>query len=973
MNRVQRILALGGLLLPLGLGATCGRGETPGPDPPRAESAGLTRAADPAALAEQLGVPAESLRPAGLERYDREEYDSARSIWEVELRRARDRADSVAEARVLMWLGLANWRLDDYAAARRHGEASLALKQRLDLRAELSQSFNALGLLAWNEGRLRDALVAFDSARASAARNRDSIGMARAALNIPLVRVELGEFEAARQGLLRARDAGQAVGSWRYEGNALANLAMLEIRLGNPAAAIPLLARARNLYAGQYETGEANALGQLATAWSGLGDLQRGIAAADSGLALARAHGLGQEAASILEVLADLAMQAGSPQLALRRLQEADSLDVLLGLAVERGNNLRRSAALLLELGEASAATARAEQAVDAHRRVEARAELVQDRLQLAQALRQAGDPRRAQREAEAGWREAVALGNLSVMQDVAAVTAQLALQRGDARGSLRYASRVRASAGTSDWALADLRAGALLALGRLEEARVEGEHAVAGLERERHSLAIGPLRSAYFLNRAGPFSRLVAIELARGDTASAFRVAAALPGRALAERLGGLSDSGGPVGRAAERERLLLRAAALEQSLTELGRDSPDSERRDALVRALEGTRAEYEEHLAREGFSPGDRQLGLGSVSLTQVQSQLGDDEALLTLLSGPERLDLFVVRRTGVVHRSSAITARDLAVRVRILRERLVTQPGREIPAGLAEMDRLLLAPARDAGVLRGASRLLIVPHGPLGALPFAALWNEGTGRFLVEDFVVNYLPAVAALNGSRFGTDPAQGPMTVFAPLYDSLPGTAREARTIARLFPGARIRLGRASTEANVRRAFEAGSPVHLASHGSQNSQNPLFSRMIVGRTGGLASGGDGRLEVHEILGIRTTSPLVFLSGCETGLAGAGQDPFVQAMDEGSLAQAFLVAGAGTIVATLWAVGDAAAADITERFYGHLGSGVSPSLALALTQREALRTRTGYGWAAYTSWGSGARKPVAVVRATGSRP
>jgi CHAT domain-containing protein len=143
--------------------------------------------------------------------------------------------------------------------------------------------------------------------------------------------------------------------------------------------------------------------------------------------------------------------------------------------------------------------------------------------------------------------------------------------------------------------------------------------------------------------------------------------------------------------------------------------------------------------------------------------------------------------------------------------------------------------------------------------------------------------------------------------------------------------------------------------------------------MIVGRTGGLASGGDGRLEVHEILGIRTTSPLVFLSGCETGLAGAGQEPFVQAMDEGSLAQAFLVAGAGTIVATLWAVGDAAAADITERFYGHLGSGVSPSLALALTQREALRTRTGYGWAAYTSWGSGARKPVAVVRATGSRP
>jgi CHAT domain-containing protein len=120
--------------------------------------------------------------------------------------------------------------------------------------------------------------------------------------------------------------------------------------------------------------------------------------------------------------------------------------------------------------------------------------------------------------------------------------------------------------------------------------------------------------------------------------------------------------------------------------------------------------------------------------------------------------------------------------------------------------------------------------------------------------------------------------------------------------------------------------------------------------------------------VHEILGIRTTSSLVFLSGCETGLATGGLEPFAQGMEEGSLAQAFLVAGAGAVVATLWRVGDAGAADVAERFYRHLGPGISAAEALARSQREAIGSRTGSDWAAYAVWGTGGRKTGAVVRA-----
>ena len=365
------------LLLLLAL-AGCGGPQRPAATRLRQPDAGVRLPTDPAPLATLLGVPPESLFAAGDERYQQGAYDSAHAIWTVELGRARHAADSAAEATTLMWLGLAAWHMGDFPAARRDGEASVALKRRLGLDGQLSQSFNALGLLAWHEGRLGDALGLFDSAQASARRNHDSLGVTRVRMNRPLVQLDLGDYAAARSGLRSVLAAARVTGNRRYLGNALANIAMLEIRVGNPSAALPLLAEARREYAAGgsgYLDGEANALGQLATAWSQLGDLQRAIAAADSGLGLARAQGMPHEVAAALEVLADLDLQAGSPRLALRLIGQADSIDAALGLALERGINLRRSSIILLQLGEVHAAIASAEAAFVIHQTGAARAD----------------------------------------------------------------------------------------------------------------------------------------------------------------------------------------------------------------------------------------------------------------------------------------------------------------------------------------------------------------------------------------------------------------------------------------------------------------------------------------------------------------------------------------------------------------------------------------------------------------------
>jgi CHAT domain-containing protein/tetratricopeptide (TPR) repeat protein len=906
---------------------------------------------DPPTLGRLLSVPVDSLRAAAEERYQRQSYDSAAAIFRTELIRATRTGDRTAEARAHMWLGMAAWRLGDYNRARVEGERAVSMKRALGMDGELSRSFNALGLLAWNEGREGDALQLFDSALAAAHRNHDSTGFARASANVPLVKLELGDFDGARRALEVALPAARAIGDERLEGNDLANLAMLDIRVGDAATALPLLADARRHYRTiSYETGEANALGQLATAWGQLGDLQRAIAAADSGLSIARGEGLTQEVAADLEVIADLQAEAGDNQLALRRLALADSLDAQLGLATERGTNMRRMSTILMAVGDTAGAIARARQALTMHEKTEAKDEVVYDRLRLAQTLSANRSFASAHAELDSAVREARTLNDRALSQEAASAAARLALDTRDPRHALELLGKGNGAA-AADWATSDLRAQALLALGQVDDARREAKQSIAALERERASLGFGPLRSGYLGDRAAPYSHLVAIELARHDTASAFEAAASVPGRSLTERLGAIAHPSPSIATIAEGERLLVRVASIEKELSDLGTDANAGERRASLQRGLENSEAEYTDHLSRTAAATGI--LSVRPPRLADIQSRLSGGEALIVFLSGPDHLDAFAISRDRIAYRAAPVSSENLRSRVRGLRELLNRPTLGAARNALADLHRILLDPWKETGVLRGVDHLVIVPHGALAALPFAALWNRSSGRFAIEDYAITTLPSVAALSKCCDSTPLDLSRTLVLAPLANELPGTRREANAIARVVPGAEVKLGAASTEQAALAGLAAGRPLHVASHGSHNAQNPLFSRMVVGATGHESPGSDGLLEVHEILGMSTSSPLVYLSGCETGLGRAADNAFAASSDENSLAESFLIAGARTVVATLWRVDDAGAASIAESFYTRLRSGALPEDALAYAQRQALKRAHNFTWASYT--------------------
>ncbi len=178
--------------------------------------------------------------------------------------------------------------------------------------------------------------------------------------------------------------------------------------------------------------------------------------------------------------------------------------------------------------------------------------------------------------------------------------------------------------------------------------------------------------------------------------------------------------------------------------------------------------------------------------------------------------------------------------------------------------------------------------------------------------------------------------------------------------------------GRRANERRFRRALAEAEVVHVATHGTLNVLNPLFSFLEFAPGPAERSENDGRLEVHEVLGLAINSSLVFLSGCETGLGASWSTEFERGEDYATLALAFLYAGADNVVATLWPVEDEGAAAFAARFYAELQDS-DPVSALARAQRELI-SHPEYGepyyWAAYRLAGAGLT--TARTRATAVR-
>jgi CHAT domain-containing protein len=250
----------------------------------------------------------------------------------------------------------------------------------------------------------------------------------------------------------------------------------------------------------------------------------------------------------------------------------------------------------------------------------------------------------------------------------------------------------------------------------------------------------------------------------------------------------------------------------------------------------------------------------------------------------------------------------------------------------PAILRRAYDALIAPAAD--LLAVAERVVVVPHGPLHQLPFAALLDPA-GRPLLEIAPdLRYAPSTTLLLHARL--QQAAPKAACLALGYDGAAGrrlrhTEAEAAAVARLC-GGEAWHGVPRMAEQLRAAAGAYRWLHLACHGEFDLDEPLRSWLEIGP--------GERLSAATVLDqFALSADLVTLSACRSGVSRVlrGDEPM-------GLVRAFLSAGARSVLVTLWPVEDISARILMEHFYRALLVDGDPAAALHEAQR-ALRDLT----------------------------
>lgn len=818
-------------------------------------------------------------------------------------RRARRDGDLEAASVAERARGVAALHLQGTAEATRHLRLAVALGQRADRPAAVTEARLRLAAVLNLAGRPRAALRQIDSALAELT----GLEQSRAWAQRGAIELQLDHLERAAGDLERAVPGLRSAGDPMWLKRALANRGLVHARRGRFAAA------------------EA--------------DLREA-------LRLNQELGIELSVAFVEQNLGWVHTLAGDVPRALERLDRAE--EALRRLGAQVGFLLDDRARLLLSVGLVAEATVAAQEAVLALQRERQTVAVPDARLILARAALLDADPEKAALEAGRAAKDLRRLGRTESAAQARLVMATALFDTG-------LASRIRLPAlrtvaeelERQGWLAESVQARMLVA--ELESRRGVGDRGRQQLADAARRRGRSPAAVRALAWQAA--ARLHELDGRPPDALRALRAGL----RVLDEQRAGLggSDLRASTGRrrtqlSAEGLRLAVRTgrAATIFAWAEQGRASQfllpavvpqDDPALAASLAALRTAHADVE--AARgSGLSPA-RALGALAtaehqvrrrarrrtapgtgvrrpVMVTELMGRLGDAALVEYVEMEGDLFAVLVASGTGSwVPLGPAAMTGSLLERLLFGLRRLELGRGEVAARRMLEdtarrLEEVLLLPL--AGVI-GERPLVVVPTGRLHSVPWSLLpWCQGRA--------VSVAPSATSWWAAS-QPEAATGPVVAVA--GPGLPGAEREARQVARLY-GAAPLVGPAATASAALSAMSGASVVHLAAHGRLHAQHPLFSAVVLH---------DGPLTAYDLEQVEPPPALVVLSACESGHnAVAFGDELL------GLTASLLTRGVRAVVAPLVPVRDDETAPLMAAFHRALRSGVTADVALAEAQR-----------------------------------
>jgi CHAT domain-containing protein len=325
--------------------------------------------------------------------------------------------------------------------------------------------------------------------------------------------------------------------------------------------------------------------------------------------------------------------------------------------------------------------------------------------------------------------------------------------------------------------------------------------------------------------------------------------------------------------------------------------------------------------------------------------IEQALPATDVLIESAFAGDRLLVWVVRREGMRLMDLHLAARDLEG----LAKRFVAalrEDGDWLALATTLFERLINPIAAH---LPPGSTLVLALDGPLRDVPFAALRDPSSGRFLIQDHPILAAPSATlylrSLDRDReLMLQPLRAALIVADPSVDhrlfpnlqALPGARDEASTVSRILHHSVVLVGEQATLPGFLARAGSASFVHFAGHAVADVQYPLLSRLLFTPTGA----DHGVLYAREIFHQRfARTRLVVLAACR------GAAPlFVGGEEVSSLAAPFLVTGVPAVLASRWNLDDRDSLPFFRGFYSHLAAGEDAATALRSVQLELLAAR-----------------------------
>jgi len=335
-----------------------------------------------------------------------------------------------------------------------------------------------------------------------------------------------------------------------------------------------------------------------------------------------------------------------------------------------------------------------------------------------------------------------------------------------------------------------------------------------------------------------------------------------------------------------------------------------------------------------------------------------EIPPDTVLISYGVFDRQVVIYAAHSSGVERASVALSPPDVERLIVSFIQALEKRDDRSSHMAGTALYRVLIAPV--ANTVARARSIVVVLDPSMRQIPFSALM-QAKGRYLIQDHVVAVVPSITSfLESLRTKRATSRAVLAVGNPLLNeglkslgSLSGAEAEVQEIAAMYPSRALLVRGDATKQRVVSALGYCDVAHFAVHAAVELNDVTPPHLLLCESGE----DDGRLSASEVAELRLHEVrMVVLAGCRTAVATPRR------RETRSLVDAFLTAGAGSVIGALWEIDDGITREMSVEIHRVFRSGETPAAALRAAQLLMIGSKTSARspsqWAALQLYGSG---------------